>query len=86
MNDSFKNVMFDKMLRLTHPYSLLYRDLLLFIYLFRSFPFPDTFINYLVSGGCIFFSLCMYVFSCYHHYIEKFFLSFSALFSLPLII
>ena len=37
MNDSFKNVMFDKMLRLTHPYSLLYRDLLLFILYFVIF-------------------------------------------------
>ena len=30
MNDSFKNVMFDKILRLTYPYFLLYRDLLVF--------------------------------------------------------
>ena len=37
MNDSFKNPMVDKMLRLTHPYSLLYRDLLLFILYFVIF-------------------------------------------------
>ena len=47
---------FDKMLRLTDPYSLLYRDLLLFILSFLIFhSFPDTFLYYLVSGGCIFF-------------------------------
>ena len=43
-------------MRLTH------RDLLLFIFVFRSFPFPGTSINYLVSGGCIFFSFFTYVF------------------------
>ena len=37
MNDSFKNVMFDKMLRLIHPYSLLYQGLLLFILYFVIF-------------------------------------------------
>ena len=37
MNDSFKNVLFDKMLRLTYPYSLLYRDLLLFTLYFVIF-------------------------------------------------
>ena len=37
MNDSFKNAMFDKMLRLTHPYSLLYWHLLLFILHFVIF-------------------------------------------------
>ena len=34
MNDIFKNVMFYKMLRLTHTYSPIYRDLLLFILYF----------------------------------------------------
>ena len=39
-------------------------------FLFCNFPFPDTFINYLVSG-VVYFLVYMYVFSCYHHYIEK---------------
>ena len=34
MNDILKNVMFYKMLRLTHTYSQIYRDLLLFILCF----------------------------------------------------
>ena len=37
MNNTFKNVMFDKMLRLTHLHSLLYRNLLLFILYFVIF-------------------------------------------------
>ena len=37
MNGSLKKVMFDKMLRQTHPYSLLYQDLLLFIWYFVNF-------------------------------------------------
>ena len=32
MNDSFKNAIFEKMLRLTQPYSLLYRDLIFILY------------------------------------------------------
>ena len=41
MKDSFKNVMFDKMTTLTHPYSL---SRFVIIFLFCNFPFPDTFI------------------------------------------
>ena len=37
MNDSLRMSCFDKMLRLTHPYSLLYRDMLLFILYFVIF-------------------------------------------------
>ena len=68
INDSFKNVRFDKILRLGHLYSLLYRDLLSFIPYFCNVPFSDIVINYLVSGGFRFFSLYMYVFSGYHHF------------------
>ena len=42
MSISFKNVKFDKMLRLTHPHSLLYRDLLLFILYFVIFHSQKT--------------------------------------------
>ena len=61
MNNTFKNVMFDKMLRLTHLHSLLYRNLLSFILYFVIFHSQIPFINYLESGSCIFFSL-LYVF------------------------
>ena len=37
MNDFFKNVTFDKILRLTHPHSPFYRDLLLYILYFEFF-------------------------------------------------
>ena len=38
INDSLKNIMFDKILRLAHHYSLLYRDLLFILYLLFVIP------------------------------------------------
>ena len=70
MNDSFKNVMFDKMLRLTHPYSLLYRDLLLFILYFVIFRSQITLLI-IWSLEVAYFLVYMYVFPGYHHYILK---------------
>ena len=67
MNDSFKNVMFDKMLRLTHPYSLIYRDLLLFILYFVIF---HSQIPLFGIWRLYIFSLNVHV-SVYNHYIEK---------------
>ena len=67
MNDSFKNVMFDKMLRLIHPYSLLYRDLLLFILYFVIF---HSQIPLFGIWRLYIFSLNVHV-SVYNHYIEK---------------
>ena len=46
---------FAEILRLTSRFVIIYFALC-------NFPFPDTFINYLVSGGCIFFSLYVRVF------------------------
>ena len=62
MSDSFKILLcFDKMLRLTHPYSLLYRDLLLFILYFIIFhsQVPLLIIWYLMV---VYFLVYMYVF------------------------
>ena len=62
MNDSFNNVMFSKNVE---PDTYLFPTLSRFVIinsLFSNFPFPDTFVNYLVSGGCIFYTLYVRVF------------------------
>ena len=63
MNGSLRMSCFDKMLRLTHPYSLLYRDMLLFILYFVIFhsQIPLLIIWYL-AVAC--FLVYMYVINC----------------------
>ena len=61
MSDGIKNVMFEKMLRLTHPYSLLYRDLLLFILYFINF-YSQILLLIIWYLAVVYFSVYMYVF------------------------
>ena len=68
MSDSFKNVMFDKILKLAHSYSLLCRDLsliMLCIIIFHS-QIPLLITCYL---AVVHFLVYMYVIFDYHHYI-----------------
>ena len=59
----------DKLLRLTHPYSLLYRDLLLFILYFVIFH--SQVLLLIIWYLEVVFSLYVRAFSGYHHYVKR---------------
>ena len=53
-DDSFKNVIFYKMLRLSISLFLSLSRFVIIYFEFFNFPFPGIFINYLVFSCCVF--------------------------------